>query len=59
MSAAEMHVWAEVAASGVGRCFSDYRSHGTVESLHEVRAAVTGLSAIAEELISRHEVTSD
>jgi hypothetical protein len=47
--------WADVAGSGMSKAFMDYRRHDNVESLLEVRTALTALSALVDELVERHE----
>lgn len=54
LSTHEILNWADTAGSGMCLGFEDYRRHGTVESLDEIRRTITVLQAVAEELIARH-----
>ena len=55
MSTTSMLDWIDVAGSGMAQGFSDYRRHGEIESLYEIRRAVSQIQALTEELIIRHE----
>lgn len=55
MSATSMLDWIDVAGSGMAQGFLDYRRHGEIESLYEIRRAVSQIQALTEELIIRHE----
>lgn len=55
MSTTSMLDWIDVAGSGMAQGFSDYRRHGDIESLYEIRRAISQIQALTEELIIRHE----
>lgn len=56
MGASELLEWAEVAISGMGRGFLDYRKEEEVVSLLEIRdEALPALTALVDELIMRNE----
>lgn len=54
LSTHELLLWADTAGSGMCLGLEDYRRHGTVESLDEIRRTITVLQAVTEELLARH-----
>ena len=57
MSTTSMLDWIDVAGSGMAQGFSDYRRHGDLDSLYEIRRAISQIQALTEELIIRAENT--
>lgn len=53
MSRTELLDWADVAGSGMAKGFMDYRKHGVVDSLEEIRLSLVQLAALVEELRER------
>jgi hypothetical protein len=53
MSTHDMLTWADLAVTGLGQGFDDYKQYGTPESLTEIAEKISAMQAVVEELINR------
>jgi hypothetical protein len=59
LSEYDMHAYADAAGSGMAQAFTDFAKHSEVSSLDEIRAGLTQLWAVEEELRLRWEAAQD
>lgn len=53
LSTGDLLDWADTAGTGMGQGFWDYRAHGDIQSLEEIKDAVIALQAVVLCLIDR------